>query len=618
MQEAQKAGLSSWDMAAVNATYQSLGSATADLGWQERLTQAGMSEQALALGKIQIKQGEQNIELGEFMKEDREYIRGRRGWENSIKDRAALDEVITSAVANGDDKELDHLMNVLAGGGAVSPDLYQGLMSAGVTLETLEESYGDALNSNEWREKKHSLDMTEMKLAEDQLFRSTTLNELELASAQGAYADQVAHQMTPAEIKAALADPRSSLSQFRSSGVLSESTISNMKTNSRGYAIVRQAEVDAPKIDRAFKMMDLLSGVPADPTKAEDALLSQLGELEASGVINAEDKAGIVSLYKRGWTYDRATQDEELRSAQSSRLYTNALRKVSNRNLIDNASVEALPDWADVRDAYADDLDALTSRADLIGCGGEDASFNEGTKAECAAISQEMNLLQQERREVNTEFLGVLGPGGTAIAMTNAITAIETNVRNDPKLQGASELDVTRAINNRLQRQGLGSLPEAAFEEARALDEAGREPREPAAEQPRRGFLGTVRDTLWKMGPGGAALSPAEVQAAAGQPTRATPQPAQQAQPQQAVAISSTTGAGTLENLRSDPEFTTLVSAMSGIGNLVGVSQYRLVDALAKRTGLAGTAILEMARNELSGSMSNPIAAPTYRAPRGQ
>ena len=684
LKDAQNAGLTSWDLASVNATYESLGSGTASLNYTDRLAESGLSKQALALGDIQITQGNQQIKLGDLMYGNEEYLQKRRHVEDGLSDATQFETIFAEAVANGDDKEIDGYMSILEGGGAVSPDLYQAMTNAGLTVERLQEVYGDALSSDAFRAKKNELDMTEMDLAKNQLFRADTLNEVELRSAQLAYGDQVAHMMTPAEIDEALADPRSSLSMLTGAGILTKSDIGSMRTRAGSYAIVRRQEQNAPRIEQKLKLLEMLAAVPANEEAAANSLQSALGELVGYGMLQEDQVAGLVSGFRNQWTTGKATQDAELAATLSNTAYQSVLMNVQKNELMGAAAegnVASLSDqWDMYTEAFDQQLSVLKAKADSVGCGGDGISMSEADKESCKNISAEIGRLGQQQKEATVELVGTLGPDGEATFMQQTIAKIQAKVMVNPKFANASHVDIARAVNNGLQRQGLPMLGPAAMEDAEARD-AAEKPTPEGGAQPAANTAPS-RSPLQRVAAGvsgvtgltkiaqandqGAALfnqlfsrpqpttaqqlSASGASASSGgsvaggstvQP-QSTPTPSGNSAPaqargsnihaQRAAAMKPAPAAsaqGVTLNLRDNPAFRELTQTVSKYGALrgreldgrEGKTQDELLSRLSRETGKTRRELLDLAQLETTASPSNPVAAPLYRmlaASRGQ
>jgi len=493
MKRARGMGLEPYDLETVEATAIGLGSGTAALGWQDRLQESMQGkltteqlEQNIKLGEQTFTLNGQEVQLGEYMLDEQEYIAGRRHIEDALTDRAAMDEVIARAVANGDDKAINDLLNTLEAGGTVNSGVYEALTSAGITAESLQQQYGGALDSSEWRTKRHSLDMTEMRLAEGQLYNAARLSDVELASAQNAYADQLAKSMTPAEIDEALKNPRSSLSMFKSAGIFAPSDIKSMKRNASVYGILRQDEVLAPKLERAVSSLEMLAAVPQDPAVAENALRSTLSTFVDAGVYSEETAEGIVSAYREAWEYGQQTQDNELAAAEAARAYQVALTSAQMDSLTATAAdtgwseetKELLDATQTAFDSTREDIETQYPQ-----CFTSDGGVFSG--GECARAYQLVEDNRLQREGAVREVLGALAPQDTLSAMTDVLNTADTNVRSSPEFQGATETAVVTEISRRLVAQGFPPLPQKAFEEAAALDGQNAPASQPAQTGPR-------------------------------------------------------------------------------------------------------------------------------------
>lgn len=612
---AKAAGLTAGDLAMVQGEYDALSSGTASLNWQDRLKQSELSDQAVQLGSQQITLNGQQMELGEFMLSDQEYIANRRGIEDALSDRAAMDEVITAAVANGDDKELDHLMNVLKGGGAVSPEIYQALTGAGITLETLQENYGDAMNSDAFLERKRELDMTEMRLAEDQLFRADTLSEIELASTVNAYGDQISKTMTPAEIDAALSDPKSKLSMFMGSGVLTQSDVTSMKRNAWTQQLVQRQELAAPRIEQNFKMLETLAAVPADDTAAENSLRATLGALVDDGMLTEEQVDGVVSSYKNAWDYGRQTQNNELAASRAQLAYTQALTGAQVSAAMGSATETGWSDdtqsqWDAMMESYAADEDTIMNQGKAAGCFSEDGMMTS-EQGECANIVPELRRVQGERQQAMRGFLDVLAPNEARLATEDISNRVFTAVQNDPAFQGASEAEVEHEALTRLaNKYGLGTAPPPLEPAPPPTAATPAQPRTLAGDA--RGAANAVGGALGEQGLMGNLTEGARNlgRYVTGQSTP-TEQPPQKSR--EGVQITSTTGEGTTANLHQDGDYTALASARSGISPtpLGAREQQALIRRLSTRYGITAQALIAMIDRDLSSSPSSPVAAPT-------
>jgi hypothetical protein len=621
MAEAKASGLKSWDLVQVQAARQGLGSAAAELGWEDRLQQSAQGklttaqmQNTLNLGRQQVVINGQTIQLGEFMREEQEYIAKRRPIEDSLADRATMEETIATAVANGDDKEINNLINILEGGGAVSPDIYAALTNAGITAQTLQENYGDALDSDAWRTKKTALDMTEMSLAETQLFRADKQDAIALASAEGAYADQVAASMSPREIDAALKDPNSSLYRLYNAGLVSDSSLKTMKRNAGFHLALRADEVAAPKIERNMGLLEKLAAVPANPEIAKNSLNATMSELVQLGAISEDQVPGLVSMYEEGWDYGKQVQDEELLGMQSSRRYTAVMRAVQERALntkaVEGGLEASLPDWDAVREGFNDDLDALQAESDQLGCGSAEFITNAmpEEKQACQNIGAEMAQMRLERREVNRNYLGVLAPAEQEMALADLGDRVYQATQNDPALRGASPEQIEHEATRRLAiRHGIGEDPGPW--------------QEPVAEQPRQGRPGTgtlagdvgaagreLGGTIRQQGGEIVGAANAFQDYVLGNPRgAATPAQTPATAPQQGVGPS--VGAGTAAKLNAIPEFGQLVEGIAS-GSINTRAQLAAAEALGAANGLTTTAVLELAQQQAFAA--NP---PGYRTP---
>jgi hypothetical protein len=156
-------------------------------------------------------------------------------------------------------------------------------------------------------------------------------------------------------------------------------------------------------------------------------------------------------------------------------------------------------------------------------------------------------------------------------------------------------------------------------------------------QQPEQG--GGFFNSVWNFGPGGAVTQLQEqLSAPTGQQGQGAERPAattgfraawSREQPVREAAatvdpatgqppvITSTTGAGTVANLRSDAEFTSLVQGISEFGDMSAPQQQAVAQAIASRYGLTMGTVLQMAQQELLGTRENPTPAPGYRPPWG-
>lgn len=473
MEQVRGMGLQPYDLAAVEATYQGLGSGSAELGWKERLTQVGLSEQQLALGEQQITLGDQQIQLGEYMLTEQEYLANRRSIEDFYEDHAGMKTIIAEAVANGDDKYINDIMNTLQGGGSINPDMYKALTAAGITPENIAGQVEGATRNAAWVERKDALDVAETNAAYQKLITGQAMDDLELANARNVYADGISKQYTVSEIDGLLQDPRSTLSRLVATGDVTSADIKSMKRNAGVYQVIRQDEVNAPKIERQMTMLETLAAVPADPATARNALTGTLSELQTLGVVNEEQAAGITSAYERAWEYGRSVEDEELAGKEASRAYTQALMQVQTASL---TAVAADTGWSDeAKEMLAGVQTAFDSTREDIEtqypqCFFRDEMGMNTGGPECARAYELVEENRLQREQSVAQFLGALTPQDTQNALLSARTDIDNNVRNDPAFAGASETQIVEEINRRSVDNGYGPLPTAVFDRAAQVD----------------------------------------------------------------------------------------------------------------------------------------------------
>jgi hypothetical protein len=628
--DAQASGLRPYHLSAVRSAAKGIKSSRAGMDYQaanEALFQGKLTTEQMQLqndlSRQEIRIGNQTFQLGELQIENERWLAQRRATEATLSDTAAVQNLLGTAYAQGDTGFINERIAILERGDEASPQ-YQALVAAGVTVEGLESKLTTMREDERFRLRERGLQDA---LIEEEygniVFRGETNKSTLL--------DTLAKRYTPAELEQKMADSNDPLGRMVETGVLADTDMRAVSRQALLYRDLENEELLAPKVERAWKKLEVYASVPADRAVAENGLRSTLSGLVQAGVMSENEAEGVVTTYRESWDYQGQVQSEELAASVANRTYQQAqatalVAEVEALNAESSPIANGMTEeqgryYQTARGTITDTINSLMSEAELGGCGfspdglGIDPSGGEACANYAVQVRQERNKLVD---------LGNTLTLGSVDAATRVRELADREAAGNATPQERQEfLTYEQAMGEDTIAEILG-VPAPGRQNAQPTEGA----QQAAGEQPKQG--GGFFNSIWNLGPGGAVTrlqeqlsAPTGQQPAATtgfrgpwsnqQPVRgATPQQTPATAPQQSTdptAVGSTTGSGTAAKLNAIPEFAQLVGGIAD-GTLNTRAQLAAAEALGAANGLTTTAVLELAQQQAFAA--NP---PGYRTP---
>ena len=620
MKRARSIGLEPWDLETVQATAIGLGSATAAMDFtaktetlmQGKLTTEQMQQQ-VGLNEQALKIGDQTFQLGQLQISNEEWLASRRGTEAALADTAAVQNLLGTAYAQGDTGFIQERIDLLESGDESNPQ-YQALVSAGVTPEELEGKLVRLQGDEAFRLREQGMQDALIEEEYSNIFFRAETNKAGLL-------DTLAKRYTPKELEQKMADDADPLGRMVDTGMLGDADMRALSRQALLYRDLENEELLAPKVERAWKKLDALAAVPADPTVAENALRSTLGTMVEAGTMTENEAAGLVTTYKNAWDHGQRVQDNDLATSIATRAYNEvqatALRaEVEALNsesdpITNGLSEEQARYYTTTRGLYTDVISSIMDDAELNGCGfspdglGIDPSGGET----CENYALEVRRARDKLLELgDTLTLGTVDTSRRVVDLAERIGAGQATPQEEQEFTTYEQALGEDGIASILGVAPPGQQPAEPTPEGTTEQEA-------APAEPKQGGVGGLFNNLWNLGPGGATTRLNETLAAP--PATSGGQGTQTARGSATPTTLTTTGPGTTANLRADKEFTTLVNGLSEFGDMSAPQQQALAAGIAARSGLTPGTVLQMAQQELTSTMENPVPAPrpSYSAP---
>jgi hypothetical protein len=406
--DAQSAGLRPYHLSAVQSASQGIQSSRAAMDYQaanQALFQGRLTTEQMELqndlSRQDIKIGNQTFKLGELQIENERWLRKRRANEAALSDTAAVQNLLGTAYAQGDTGFLQERINILESGDEANPQ-YQALVSAGVTVEGLEDKLTTVRENEAFRLREQGLQDA---LIEEEYSNIVFRGETNKAT----LLDTLAKRYTPAELEQKMADPSDPLGRMVETEVLADADMRAVSRQALLYRDLENEELLAPKVERAWKKLEVYASVPADRAVAENGLRSTLASLVGAGVMTENEAEGVVTTYRESWDYQGQVQSEELAASVANRTYQQAqatalVAEVEALNaesspIANGMSEEQQRYYQTARGTITDTISSLMDEAELNGCGfspdglGIDPSGGEACANYAVQVRQERNKL---------------------------------------------------------------------------------------------------------------------------------------------------------------------------------------------------------------------------------
>lgn len=599
--DAQASGLRPYHLEAVKSATKGIKSTRAGMDYQaanEALFQGTLTTDQMELqnelSRQNIKVGNQTFQLGELQLENERWLTSRRATEATLSDTAAVQNLLGTAYAQGDTGFIQERINILESGDESNPQ-YQALVSAGVTAEELEGKLTTVRENEGFRLRERNLQDALIEEEYSSIFFRGETNKSTLL-------DTLAKRYTPKELEQKMADENDPLGRMVDAGMLADTDMRAVSRQALLYRDLENEELLAPKVERAWKKLEVYAAVPGDRAVAENGLRSTLSGLVEAGVMSQNEAEGVVTTYKQGWDYGAQVQDADLATSIANRTYAEAQAtalkaEVETLNaesdpLTSGLSEEQQRYYQTLRGTYTESISALMDEAELQGCGfspdglGVDPSGGEACANYAAQVRQERNKLVDLG---NTLTLGSVDASTRVRDLADRMAAGNATPQEEQEF-----LTFERAMGEDTVASILGvPVPGTQPTEGKQEDQ-GAAPAQPD----QGGVLGGVARSLWNFGPGGATTQlqeqlsepTSEGQAAQTERRGVTPPWSKGQRP------SDNPEQGPPPVLQSNPEFGRLIEGIKG--NKMGTDAQRdTAGLIAQSLGMTTTQVLEYAQS---------------------
>lgn len=365
---------------------------------------------------IEVRRGEQLLDLGAYELESAEYARTRRTMDAVMASFDNWQERIASMVVNGDRSRLMHLETVLAGEGMLDPQLYASLVEAGITDEYLRSVIDEAGENAYFRDKSREVAVA---LANAEVRSALATGQQTSASARTI----IAQSLTPDEIDGWFY----SLTREEREALGGESVLAGMKRESRTAAFLSGEPQRQHAYQQASAIMATLPRNEAEAEEMAQAVYNVLIRAEGIGEEFAEAMfRGVQGLWDRDsaeWEMEieRHKMAMDLIRAQIAELNARAATAGQSAASLDPTMFNALRQGlAEERQSWQTQSDMLLTRMEQSEC--VVTEFGSSVEFGRRITSRGANAGSDECRMLTIQYEGaqnIVQQVGTDMAMLN-------------------------------------------------------------------------------------------------------------------------------------------------------------------------------------------------------